>query len=76
MYYDNANGIVDLSEVAVFNNARTEVTINLKDGGLGDSDHTENGVIVSNIGLADRPQTSGPGGGKGPSCFISFSLAD
>jgi hypothetical protein len=51
VYYDSANGWYDYSDYAVFNAARDEVTLQLKDGGVGDIDHTENGVIVGLFGI-------------------------
>jgi hypothetical protein len=39
------------SDYAVFNAARDKVILQLKDGGVGDNDHTENGVIVGLIGI-------------------------
>jgi len=66
-YYDPAQGWYDYSSYAVFNAARDEVTVQLKDGGAGDTDHTENGVIVGLNGfafftnrLADRPIAVSP----------------
>jgi hypothetical protein len=51
VYYDSAFGWKDYSDYAVFNAARDEVTLQLKDGGVGDNDHTENGVIVGLFGI-------------------------
>jgi len=68
VYYDPAQGWYDYSSYAVFNPARDEVTVQLKDGGVGDTDHTENGVIVGLNGfgfytnrLANRPIAVSPG---------------
>ena len=51
MIYDHVYGWQDYSDYAVFNVARDELTIEIKDGGRGDGDNTENGVIV-NLGGA------------------------
>jgi hypothetical protein len=69
VFYDSLNGWLDFSEHAVFNDSRTEITVEIKDGGYGDNDHTENKIIVdpSGIGIFDSG-SSGTGGG---SCFIS-----
>jgi len=51
--YDVQNGWQDFSEHAVFNNTddgRTIVLLELKDGGSGDADGVENGVIVDPSG--------------------------
>ena len=49
--YDPVNGWLDYSDHAVFNDDRDEVTLELKDGGYGDNDHTENGVIIDPGGI-------------------------
>ena len=46
VFYDALEGWQDFSEHVSFNDARTEVTVELKDGSYGDNDHTENKVIV------------------------------
>jgi hypothetical protein len=67
VYYDSVNGWKDYSDYAVFNTDRDEVTLQLKDGGIGDNDHTENGVIVGLFGIgfyangfANRPIAISP----------------
>ena len=64
--FDPVNGWYDYSAHAVFNPSRSKVSIQLKDGGFGDCDHTENGVIVDPGGLAIADENSGGGG-----CFVS-----
>jgi hypothetical protein len=66
--YDTVNGWQDYSNFAEFNQSRDEVTIELKDGGYGDNDHTENGIIVDPGGIgiytsiaADIPSGVSPG---------------
>ena len=51
MIYDHVYGWQDYSDHAVFNVERDVLTIEIKDGGRGDGDNTENGVIV-NLGGA------------------------
>ena len=65
--YDPAGGWQDYSAHASFNNDRTAVTLELKDGGYGDADGIENGIIVDPSG----PGTLAPATGDGDSgCFI------
>ncbi|MBU1162056.1 MAG: hypothetical protein KKF96_05820 [Proteobacteria bacterium] len=75
--YDTINGWYDYSEHTTFNDDRQSVTLELKDGGYGDSDGLANGVIVDPGGLASggstytggSASTGGSGGGGG--CFIA-----
>jgi N-acetylneuraminic acid mutarotase len=67
--YDLAGGWRDFSANASLNAARTAVTLQLQDGGIGDADGVVNGIIVDPSGPAD-PATSGGGGGGGGGCFI------
>jgi len=71
VFYDTISGWQDFSDHAEFNNDRTEVTLELKDGAFGDNDHTENKVIVdpSGIGIYEADSSGGGGG-----CFISTAL--
>ncbi|UCH00712.1 MAG: hypothetical protein JSU78_01720, partial [Deltaproteobacteria bacterium] len=69
-------GWYDYSDHAVFNFDRTQVTLTLTDGGIGDDDGLANGMIVdpSGLGIAlttpePTPAPSGAGGGGG--CFIA-----
>ena len=76
--YDQITGWHDYSEHAVFSADRKSVALDLKDGGLGDCDGTENGVILdpSGIGIgstfsvADGDDNDN-GGGGGSGCFIA-----
>ena len=71
VFYDTIDGWQDFSEHVVFNDTRTEVTVEVKDGGYGDNDHTENKIIVdpSGIGIFDDSTSDTGGGGGG--CFIT-----
>lgn len=75
--YDPASGWYDFSANAVFNSARTAVTLRLTDGGAGDADGVANGIIVdpSGPGTASVSEDSISGGGGssggGGGCFIS-----
>ncbi len=69
---------IDYSEHAQFSSDRKSVTLELKDGGYGDIDGTENSVIVDRSGLMSISQsTSGITGsssldwGGSDSCFIN-----
>jgi hypothetical protein len=78
--FDPVDGWQDYSAHAVFNHSRTKVSLQLKDGGFGDCDHTENGVIVDPGGIAvsDNPienstvdsEDGGGSGSGGAGCFI------
>ncbi len=77
--YDTINGWYDYSEHTTFNDDGQSVTLELKDGGYGDSDGLANGVIVDPGGIASGGSGSiytdssvdlgGIGGGGG--CFIA-----
>jgi hypothetical protein len=69
MKYDPVYGWLDYSDYAAFNDARDEVTLELKDGGYGDNDHTENGVIIDPCGpaIVDSSLT----GSSSSGCFIA-----
>jgi len=71
VFYDSLNGWQDFSEHVVFNDTRTKITVEVKDGGYGDNDHTENKIIVdpSGIGIFDDSSSDTSGGGGG--CFIT-----
>jgi hypothetical protein len=49
--YDSNVGLVDYSDIAVFNDARDQVTLTLTDGGKGDADGVANGMITDTAGL-------------------------
>ena len=67
--YDRLNGWYDYSANAVFNTARDVVTLELRDGGEGDADYTENGLILDPGGLAVPSRTSQGSG----ACFIQMA---
>ncbi len=75
--YDTINGWYDYSEHTTFNNDGQSITLELEDGGYGDSDGIANGVIVDPGGIASEESTysgdvtssSESGGGGG--CFIA-----
>ena len=69
--FDPVDGWQDYSAHAVFNESRTKITIQIKDGGFGDCDHTENGVIVDPGGIAIAEVSTGASGSGGSGCFIS-----
>jgi len=66
--YDTINGWYDYSEHTTFNNDGQSVTLEVKDGGYGDSDGLANGVIVDPGGISDSYTVTG-GGSSG--CFIA-----
>ena len=68
--YDTVNGWQDYTQYVTFNPDGRSVTVELKDGGHGDSDGVENGIIVDPGGVAGVASTrldSSAGGG----CFIA-----
>jgi len=72
--YDEVNGWYDYSDhVVEYNGPEKKVTIEVKDGGYGDADGVENGVIVdpSGPGSSTGGGEGGGGGGGGGGCFIS-----
>jgi hypothetical protein len=76
--YDVINGWQDFSDHAIFSEDRKSVTLELKDGGFGDADGTENGVIIdpsgpgtASLNIATTPSSSGGSGGGGSGCFIA-----
>ncbi len=85
--YDPVNGIwLDYSGYTDFSPTRLEVYLTLKDGGFGDADGIENGIIVDP--LAFGSETDPSGGGSGPveeivdgiipndlSCFITIAAS-
>ncbi|CAN2049751.1 exported hypothetical protein [Candidatus Magnetomoraceae bacterium gMMP-1] len=73
--YDSINGW-DYTpyEYATFNEDGS-VTLELKDGGYGDADGVENGIIIDPSGFGVETTTDGGGdGGGGGGCFISSSF--
>ena len=74
--YDTINGWHDYSEHTTFNNDGQSVTLEVKDGGYGDSDGVANGVIVDPGGIAAASGGSsytvtGSSSGGGSGCFIA-----
>ena len=75
-YSRDANGWTDYSSYAAFNPQRTQVTITMIDGGIGDDDGVSNGLIVDPFALGTTSSTSIPSAsdsesGGGGSCFIA-----
>ncbi|CAN2040736.1 exported hypothetical protein [Candidatus Magnetomoraceae bacterium gMMP-15] len=73
--YDSINGWDYIPyEYATFNEDGS-VTLELKDGGYGDADGVENGIIIDPSGFGVETTTDGGGdGGGGGGCFISSSF--
>jgi hypothetical protein len=70
--YDTVNGWQDYTQYTTFNPDGRSVTVELQDGGHGDSDGAANGVIVDPGGVAGAAgTTSGLDAGAGGGCFIS-----
>jgi chitinase len=73
--YDTINGWYDYSEHTTFNEDGQSVTLEVKDGGYGDSDGVANGVIVDPGGIAASGGSSytvtGASSGGGSGCFIA-----
>jgi len=73
--YDTINGWYDYSEHTTFNDDGQSVTLELKDGGYGDSDGLANGIIVDPGGIAASGGSSytvtGSSSGGSSGCFIA-----
>jgi hypothetical protein len=67
--YDTVNGWQDYTQYTTFNEDGRSVTVELQDGGHGDSDGVVNGVIVDPGGLAGSG--GGADSGSGGGCFIA-----
>ena len=76
--YDTINGWYDYSEHTTYNDDGQSITLEVKDGGFGDSDGLANGVIVDPGGIASGGESfyssnstniAGVSGGSG--CFIA-----
>jgi hypothetical protein len=67
--YDSINGWIDYTQYATFNPDGRSITVALKDGGHGDSDGVENGIIVDPGGVAEMGAVADTGAGGG--CFIT-----
>ena len=68
--YDTINGWQDYTQYTTFNEDGRSVTVELQDGGHGDSDGVVNGVIVDPGGIAGAA-TGGLDAGAGGGCFIA-----
>ena len=72
--YDTINGWQDYSQHTTFNNDGRSISLELKDGGYGDSDGHANGIIVDpgGLGIAGNSDISvGDELEEGFSCFIA-----
>ena len=68
--YDTVNGWQDYTQYTTFNSDGRSVTVELQDGGHGDSDGVANGIIVDPGGLAGAA-SGGLDSGAGGGCFIA-----
>ncbi|RLC31282.1 hypothetical protein DRH13_03260, partial [Candidatus Woesebacteria bacterium] len=72
--YDTINGWHDYSDHTTFNGDGQSVTLEIQDGGYGDSDGVANGIIVDPGGIASKGIVGGGSigdTGAGGGCFIS-----
>jgi len=70
--YDTVNGWQDYTQYTTFNPDGRSLTVELKDGGYGDSDGVANGFIVDPGGVAEADASSGGlDSGAGGGCFIA-----
>ena len=70
--YDTVNGWYDYSEHTTFNDDGQSVTLEVKDGGYGDSDGLANGIIVDPGGIASGESTFSTNVGSNiMGCFIA-----
>ena len=67
--YNTINGWQDYTQYTTFNEDGRSITVELKDGGHGDSDGVENGVIVDPGGLVGS--AGGVDSASGGGCFIA-----
>jgi hypothetical protein len=73
--YDTVHGWQDYTQYVTFNPDGRSVTVELKDGGHGDSDGVANGVIVDPGGVVGAA-TVGADSGAGSGCFIATAALD
>ena len=83
--YDPVDGVwLDYSDYTDFSPNRKEVYLTIKDGGFGDADGIENGIIVDPLAFGSESDPNGDGGSNdspvddivdGLSCFISTAAA-
>jgi hypothetical protein len=69
--YDRVNGWQDYTQYTTFNPDGRSLTVELKDGGHGDSDGVANGIIVDPGGVTDGVLSGGLDSGAGGGCFIA-----
>ena len=70
--YDTINGWYDYSEHTTFNDDGQSITLEVKDGGFGDSDGLANGIIVDPGGIASIGDSSYSSLGSNiVGCFIA-----
>jgi len=70
--YDTINGWYDYSEHTTFNDDGQSITLEVKDGGFGDSDGLANGIIVDPGGIASVGSSSySSSGSNSVGCFIA-----
>ncbi|MDH3557930.1 MAG: putative Ig domain-containing protein, partial [Deltaproteobacteria bacterium] len=73
--YDTVSGWQDYTAHTTFNQDGRSVTVELKDGGHGDSDGVANGIIVDPGGVAGAA-SGGLDSGAGSGCFIATAALD
>jgi hypothetical protein len=73
--YDTVNGWHDYTQYTTFNEDGRSVTVELVDGGHGDSDGVANGIIVDPGGLAGAA-SGGLDSAAGGGCFIGTAAFD
>jgi hypothetical protein len=69
--YDTINGWYDYSEHTTFNDDGQSITLEVKDGGYGDSDGLANGVVVDPGGIASVGDSYSNLGSNAVGCFIT-----
>jgi hypothetical protein len=69
--YDTINGWYDYSEHTTFNDDGQSITLEVKDGGYGDSDGLANGVVVDPGGIASVGDSYSNLGSNIVGCFIA-----
>jgi len=79
--YDQNQGWIDYSANVSLNSARDQLSLTLVDGGTGDDDEEQNGIIRDPSGLGIAASNSGStntssmsGGGSSAGCFIETLL--
>jgi hypothetical protein len=74
--YDTINGWYDYSEHTTFNDDEHSITLEVKDGGYGDSDGLANGIIVDPGGIASVGESYSSVGSNIMGCFIDTATFD